>query len=732
MNRLTPNKLLVLLVMVLALAGFSTAALMATTTDPNASPERAGPVRAALDAVSGLLESSPSFQEISTFPQPIATTPPITATASAVDVGLQDARRHVWNGDPAAALSAYQRLAGERDADPLLLFEWGLAQMAAGDAGAAAESFRQVMAASPAEPLLSRAHLMEGTARLALGDGQMLLDTAVEQAPDGLGDLLAMRRAEAAMQAGDRGQAIEELSRHEVRESTNRLILEQAGSLAGKLEAHGLAGELYARATDYPAWTAQRSATMEASAAAFARAGDTDNAIEQYRALIEDYSWTAAARRGTEELWILEGLTAYHAGLMAVQDGRFDDARQALREAAASPEYAQRAAARLSGLDEAEAWRSAVYEETPEGYRAFRLGHPDSSRVAEAWFQEGFFLYREGQAGDALAIWDEASRNAAGDSLARLHLWAGKALDALGQPEQAQARLKEAAAVQPAGYYALRARDLLAGNQGWPETGIASVPDREAEQLEAEQWIAEWAGRYSPVDPSQHERGRRGLGLLALGLREEASAEMSALIAESDDPGVIFPLALRLAGDELWHPVYRAGMRLVTLSPNKAVTSAPAAIQRLVYPAAYWDLVTEETERNGLDLWLFLSLVYQESRYDPYAVSLAEARGLTQVIPSTGQAIAKALHQEDFNPERLHQPATSVRFGTWYLAQQLGSFDGDPFLALAAYNAGAGPVARWEAADPDLFVENIDYPETKGYVRQIYQHHAVYRQLAGG
>lgn len=82
--------------------------------------------------------------------------------------------------------------------------------------------------------------------------------------------------------------------------------------------------------------------------------------------------------------------------------------------------------------------------------------------------------------------------------------------------------------------------------------------------------------------------------------------------------------------------------------------------------------------------------------------------------------------------EDLYRPTVSVEFGAWYLASQLAHFGGDTFEALAAYNAGAGPVARWRAADPDLFVEQIDYSETRSYVRQVYLHHAVYRSLLGG
>ncbi|MCA9986447.1 MAG: transglycosylase SLT domain-containing protein, partial [Anaerolineales bacterium] len=70
----------------------------------------------------------------------------------------------------------------------------------------------------------------------------------------------------------------------------------------------------------------------------------------------------------------------------------------------------------------------------------------------------------------------------------------------------------------------------------------------------------------------------------------------------------------------------------------------------------------------------------------------------------------------------------------FYLDQQLDGFDGNVHAALAAYNAGPGNAARWyEVAgdDIDLFVETIDFTETRLYVERIYLGHAIYRHLYG-
>jgi soluble lytic murein transglycosylase-like protein len=717
----------------------TTAPPPATTPSPHPSTAPS-PEPTAVASASGVGVAPLPIQHIAT-PVPLEPTaqPPATATPAPTqdptrpdDPALRDARRHVSNGDLRAALSAYQRLIEERGDEPLLLFEQGIARLAAGEAEAALEGFRRVLALSPEEPLLGRARLMEATASLALGDGRGMLELPVDQAPDGLGDLLALRRAEAALKAGRPGDALEELSAGALAESVNRIILRDAARLARQQDAHGLTAELYARSSLAPAWTAQRSATMEAAAAAFARAGDRERSVEQYRALIELFGWTASAQRAAAELERLGGSTPYHVGLLALHQRRYAEARVLFDRAAAGGEHAAQAASRLRELAEAEAWREADFAGTRAAYQSFVQRYPSSTRAAEARFQEGFVLYQAGQISAALAVWDGALGTASGDNLARLHLWSGIALERLGRGEEAQARLKQAAAVRPAGYYSIRAQDRLAGVRGWPGQAASSTTSGDIDPAKAEAWIAEWAGGYDPVELETDERARRGLGLAALGLREEATAEMNALIADSSDPNLLFPLALRLAEEELWYSAARAGLRLTGLSPEKTVTEVPAAVQRLVYSLAYWDLVEAESKRYGLDPLLFLSLVYQESRYDPDAISLAEARGLTQVIPSTGRGIASALGRSGFEPEQLYQPVTSVQFGTWYLATQLRSFGGNTIKALAAYNAGAGPVGRWASDDLDLFVERIDYAETKGYVRQIYLHHAIFRELGAG
>ena len=103
-----------------------------------------------------------------------------------------------------------------------------------------------------------------------------------------------------------------------------------------------------------------------------------------------------------------------------------------------------------------------------------------------------------------------------------------------------------------------------------------------------------------------------------------------------------------------------------------------------------------------------------------------------QVIPTTGQSIADVLGVTPFEPSDLFRPRLSLRFGANYLASQLATFEGNAYHALAAYNGGPGTSSNAiDAAgeDIDLFVEDLEFDETKAYVKLVMEHYARYRQL---
>ena len=103
-----------------------------------------------------------------------------------------------------------------------------------------------------------------------------------------------------------------------------------------------------------------------------------------------------------------------------------------------------------------------------------------------------------------------------------------------------------------------------------------------------------------------------------------------------------------------------------------------------------------------------------------------------QVLPSVGADIARAERMTSYERVLLYQPDVNVRLGMAHLDAMLRQYPRVEY-ALAAYNAGGAPVARWRqkrgADDPELFIERIPYDETRDYVRILLRNQAVYRTL---
>jgi peptidoglycan lytic transglycosylase len=166
----------------------------------------------------------------------------------------------------------------------------------------------------------------------------------------------------------------------------------------------------------------------------------------------------------------------------------------------------------------------------------------------------------------------------------------------------------------------------------------------------------------------------------------------------------------------------------------RAATRAPADVQvlRAIYPWPQRAAVEAEAREFGVDPVLFAAIVRQESVFDLEALSRAGARGLAQLMPRTAAQAARGL-DVTFYPDWLTVPDLNLHLGASHLAALLHRFGGRVEVAVAAYNAGASPVARWlrrpGAQDPDQFIEQIPYPETRGYVRAVLRNRDLYRAL---
>jgi len=162
----------------------------------------------------------------------------------------------------------------------------------------------------------------------------------------------------------------------------------------------------------------------------------------------------------------------------------------------------------------------------------------------------------------------------------------------------------------------------------------------------------------------------------------------------------------------------------------------PDSLLGFYFPAPYEVEVRTATEGLRTASWLVTGLMRQESGFDRWAGSAVGARGLIQLMPGTAGDIARWYGLDPLSGDDFYVPGLSIRFGARYLDRQYGSFDGVLPAVFAAYNAGPGNASRWmedvpcEADDPELFIEQITFSETRGYVKHVLANAMLY-QAAG-
>ena len=371
--------------------------------------------------------------------------------------------------------------------------------------------------------------------------------------------------------------------------------------------------------------------------------------------------------------------------------------------------------------------------------------YSSSNLASEAAFDAGVVRYRLDQLEPAAAAFARSGELASGNQgRAAALFWSGKTAEAQGQLEAAGQAWQQAADADPTGFYSLRAEDRLADRGPFESTGVYNFQDdQEAARQEAEAWLRQTFTIDGPEPLTELEpawladpRIVRGQTFWRLGLYLEAKAEYESVRQEmAGDPEATYRLIHHLLERGLYHPAIFASRHVLDLAglDDASTLQAPRYFNLIRFGVYYGDLILPAAAEQGFDPLFLLSVVRQESLFEGFATSFAEARGLMQVIPTTGAEIAAQLGwPPDYSSEDLYRPVVSVRFGSHYLALQRSLFEGDLVAALTAYNAGPGNALVWKETapdDPDLYLEIVRLAEPQLYVRSIYEVYRIYQHL---
>jgi soluble lytic murein transglycosylase len=299
--------------------------------------------------------------------------------------------------------------------------------------------------------------------------------------------------------------------------------------------------------------------------------------------------------------------------------------------------------------------------------------------------------------------------------------WIGKWAQKLGQAQESVQAYEYVLSRYPESYYAWRSATMLGWDVGDFTTVRQKLPAvklpathamplagsdtlKELYQLGQYQdawalWQTEFTNRKTPTVEEQFTDGLMRLGV---GNNLEGIFQISSLVRRTEPQVQAQVQALRRQGD-YW---------------------------RSLFPFQFAEPIQQWAQAMQLNPLLVTALIRQESRFERQIASSAGAKGLMQLMPETASWVASKLNQPQYD---LENPNDNIKLGTWYLNYTHETYSNNALFAVASYNAGPGAIAEWIErfgySDPDVFVEQIPYPETKGYVEAVFSNYWNYLRL---
>jgi hypothetical protein len=223
--------------------------------------------------------------------------------------------------------------------------------------------------------------------------------------------------------------------------------------------------------------------------------------------------------------------------------------------------------------------------------------------------------------------------------------------------------------------------------------------------------------------------------LMAMGLHDEAVPAIEKRFALTPAREALSrSYALNLGGASK-DSIYAIEVMMKRVPNDFHPDLLPPVVRQLLYPRYFLDYITADAKRYDADPMLVLSIMREESRFNPRAKSQAAARGLLQFIITTARDIGRDVGLVDVDPEDLYDPRVIIRLGTKYISELAAQFAGNRYRVAAAYNAGPKQVTLWTRMQPaegdDYFLTAVNFDETKHYIHKVMNSYERYSEIYG-
>ncbi len=363
-------------------------------------------------------------------------------------------------------------------------------------------------------------------------------------------------------------------------------------------------------------------------------------------------------------------------------------------------------------------------EEAMNTYERIITEYPYSVFAKRTLWNTGWIFYKKGEFSEALKKFDRLVKIGRGSSLYSKSLyWKSKVLEKLGENDSAIQAYKDLLDNNSYDFYKIIAISRLEEiDPDWIEGSVRNSNFEELKKSIEKEIVSE-----------HYKKGRE---LFILGFYDDAINELTIVEKEEYNNKI---LMLEISNLFFKTGNYHGTIKIAVNYLNELLSDEPKgevkSIWKTFYPRGYHDTVEKWANIENVNPFLIYSVIREESHFNPFALSVSDARGLMQIIPPTGKWIAEKTNPRNFDVGKMWDEETNIRMGSWYLRFLLDYFDGVEMLATAGYNAGQGAVGKWankyDEKEADFFIENIPYEQTREYVKKVLRDYVIYHQIYG-
>jgi len=353
-------------------------------------------------------------------------------------------------------------------------------------------------------------------------------------------------------------------------------------------------------------------------------------------------------------------------------------------------------------------------------YRQLIKRYPRSSFFDEAYFRIGLGLYREGKFSKAREAWEMAHRRAKNSSQRdRISYWIGKCYEKERNFARQGEIFNELAQKPIESFYNLKAFYLTSNGQDTHQRIKEAFWELHQQNIS---FLAKYIDQFNRVLLVEEILGRRW-----------ADREIRSLQENSDNWQEIFALGELYERMHNFGFAYRRFRSIFNREFIQTDFTGMIPVFKKLYPLYYSEEVDSAANYFAIPPELIWSVMKKESAFAPKVISYANAYGLMQLLPGTASQIAPKLGVSFTSTEQLFDPKTNIFMGSYYLSSLLEKYDGNYIMALAGYNAGPHRVDRWKrnypVSDNDLFMENLEFEQTRVYVRTCLKYFWIYQAI---